>query len=134
KGPHSPVLFYLCGEWTCGPWYLQSVADTAKSLGAAVVGLEHRFYGTSPVLLNGTTAPLSYLTMANALEDAATFERFAWSTGLLPNGRWIVVGASYAGSLAAFYREVHPELVAGSWAESAAVNLIFSSTCYDSTA
>src|SRR5678816_2693084 len=44
KDASSPVIFYLCGEAACSPWYALTMADTAKALGAAVVVLEHRYY------------------------------------------------------------------------------------------
>ena len=65
---------------------------------------------------------MKYLTIHNALEDAAAFEDFARAK--LPlTGKWIAVGGSYPGMLAAFYREKHPELVVGAWASSAPVDV-----------
>src|SRR5262249_8093498 len=114
-GADSPVLFYLCGEAPCDPWYATTMADAAKALGAAVVVLEHRYYGLSVPYPLLTLEHMQYLTIHNALEDAAAFEMFA-KANLPLKGKWIAVGGSYPGMLAAFYREKHPEQVVGAWA------------------
>jgi pimeloyl-ACP methyl ester carboxylesterase len=133
RGPDSPVLFYLCGEAPCSPWYASSMADAAKALNAAVVVLEHRYYGTSLPYPDLTLDHMKYLTIHNALEDAAAFERYA-RANLPLKGKWIVVGGSYPGMLAAFYREKHPELVVGAWASSAPINVALSFWGYDAIA
>src|SRR5579859_7204060 len=76
-GPNSPVLFHLCGEGPCDPIYAVLLADSAQALGAAVVVLEHRYYGQSAPFSELTFDNLRYLTIHNALEDAAAFERWA---------------------------------------------------------
>jgi hypothetical protein len=134
SGPRAPVIFYFCGEAPCSAKYVQSMADEAKSLGAAVIGLEHRYYGESvPLGTPLTLATMKYLTIDNALEDAAAF--IAWAKGnlLLPSGKWLAAGGSYPGMLAAYFREKHPELVAGAWASSAPVNVQLSFAGYDMT-
>jgi pimeloyl-ACP methyl ester carboxylesterase len=133
KSDDSPVIFYFCGEAPCDPYYVQSMADAAMSLNASVVALEHRYYGTSLPYPDETLAHMKYLTIHNALEDAAAFQQ--WATQILPlKGKWIAVGGSYPGMLAAFYREKHPELVVGAWASSAPVNVQESFSGYDAIA
>jgi hypothetical protein len=134
KDASSPVLLYMCGEWTCsGDEGRDSVADTAKLLGAAVVVLEHRYYGESVPFSELTLANMKFLTIHNALEDTATFQRYAMAN--LPlKGKWISVGGSYAGMLAAYYRERHPELVVGAWGSSAPINVQLSFWGYDAIA
>jgi hypothetical protein len=132
-GPQSPVIFYFCGEAPCDPAYVTSMADTAKALNASVVALEHRYYGQSVPFANLTLENMKYLTVHNALEDAAAFQRFA-KQNLPLTGPWIAVGGSYAGMLAAFYRTKHPELVVGAWASSAPVNVQLSFWGYDAIA
>ena len=131
SGPDAPVIFYFCGEAPCSAKYVQSMADVAKSLGAAVVGLEHRYYGESMPFSPLTLDNMKYLTIQNALEDAAAFITFAKANLLLPHGKWLAAGGSYPGMLAAFFREKHPELVAGAWASSAPVNTQLSFPGYD---
>jgi hypothetical protein len=74
---------------------------------------------------------MKYLTIHNALEDAATFIGWAKENLLLPKGKWMAVGGSYPGMLAAFFRETHPEIVSGAWASSAPVNVQLSFGGYD---
>ena len=129
----SPVLFYFCGEAPCDPFYATTMADAAMALGASVVVLEHRYYGQSKPFVDETLDHMKYLTIHNALEDAASFER--WARDNLPlKGKWLAVGGSYPGMLAAFYREKHPELVVGAWASSAPVNVQLSFSGYDAIA
>ena len=135
KGPDSPVLFYFCGEAACDPWYGTTVGDSARTLGAAIVVLEHRYYGTSIPFGVPNVDQMKYLTIHNALEDAAAFQKFAIDKfGLNDHGKWIAVGGSYPGMLAAFYRLKHPELVAGAWASSAPIGVVKSFPGYDALA
>ncbi|MFT3693365.1 MAG: S28 family serine protease [Kofleriaceae bacterium] len=128
--PNAPVLFYFCGEAACDPGYALTMADAAYSLNAAVVVLEHRYYGESKPYPDYTLDHMKYLTIHNALEDGAAFETYA-KTNLPLAGKWIAVGGSYPGMLAAFYRETHPELVVGAWASSAPVQVTQAFSGYD---
>jgi pimeloyl-ACP methyl ester carboxylesterase len=129
-GPDSPVLFEFCGEAACSAGELGYVSDVAKVLHASIVALEHRYYGESSPFADLSLEHMKYLTVHNALEDAAAFEAFA-KASLPLAGKWIAVGGSYSGMLAAFYRQKHPELVAGAWASSAPVNIQKSFAGYD---
>jgi pimeloyl-ACP methyl ester carboxylesterase len=133
KSENAPVLFYFCGEAPCDPAYALTMADAAMALDASVVVLEHRYYGESKPYPDETPDHMKLLTIHNALEDGATFEAFA-KTSLPLKGKWIAVGGSYPGMLAAFYREKHPDLVAGAWASSAPVNVSLAFSGYDAIA
>jgi pimeloyl-ACP methyl ester carboxylesterase len=117
----APVLFVICGEATCGGANSSDYVNLlAKRIGAHRVALEHRYYGYSQPFRTLDSQHLTYLSTAQALEDLADFQRYAMGTlGL--RGKWIALGGSYPGSLSAFYRLKHPELVAGSLASSAPV-------------
>ena len=130
SGPDAPVILYIEGEAEASPDDAAYLADSAKSLGAAIVILEHRYYGESNPFPTKTLAQMKYLTIHNALEDLAAFETWA-KTNLPLSGKWVSVGGSYAGALSAFYRETHPELVVGAWASSSPVDLIKSFWGYD---
>jgi hypothetical protein len=133
NGPDSPTLLYLCGEQDCDDSFMTRLADSAKSLHASVALLEHRYYGQSKPFMPATLDDLKYLSIHNALEDIASFEAYAKST--LPlTGKWIVVGGSYAGMLAAFFRQKHPELVVGAWSSSAPVSVQETFWGYDAVA
>ena len=121
-GPTSPVLFNFCGEAECSDRYVDFLSDVAKVLHASIVALEHRYYGPSKPFEDLTVEHMKYLTVHNALEDAAAFETYA-KASLPLSGKWIAVGGSYSGMLSAFYRLKHPEAVVGAWASSAPVNI-----------
>jgi pimeloyl-ACP methyl ester carboxylesterase len=123
KGPNSPVIFSLCGEGPCSPSDATGIPEIntlAQKYGAYRVSLEHRYYGTSQPFNNLESQNLVYLSMDQAIEDLAYFQRSLQSAMKL-TGKWIVVGGSYSGELSAFYRLKHPELVVGSLASSAPV-------------
>lgn len=117
----APVIYYLCGESTCeGATGVDLVNQIAKKYGAHRVALEHRYYGYSQPFATLESKNLKYLTMKQAIEDFANFQRYAQEQlGL--QGKWISVGGSYPGELSAFYRMKHPELVVGALASSAPV-------------
>jgi pimeloyl-ACP methyl ester carboxylesterase len=121
SNPNAPVIYYLCGEGTCEGAASTPFTNTlAQRYHAHLVALEHRYYGYSQPFSSLTTANLQFLSMDQAIEDLAEFQKYARDQlGL--KGKWIVVGGSYAGALSAFYRLKHPELVVGSLASSAPV-------------
>ncbi len=117
----SPVLFYICGESTCeGPSDTPVLNRLARKYKAHRVALEHRFYGDSQPFDSLSSENLRYLSMGQALEDLAHFQRYA-QAALKLQGKWIAIGGSYPGELSAFYRMKHPELVVGALASSAPV-------------
>ena len=129
----SPTILYICGEGPCSIAEGVSVADTARGLGAAVLIVEHRYYGESLPFATPKVGDMKYLNIHNALEDLAAIQKsVAREQGI--EGKWISAGGSYAGMLAAFYRLKHPELVAGAWASSAPVNVVKKFTGYDARA
>ena len=121
RDQNSPVIFYICGESTCeGATSTSLVNQLARKYHAHRVALEHRYYGYSQPFSELTTGNLQFLSVAQAIEDLADFQRWA-QVKLNLRGKWISVGGSYPGELSAFYRLRHPELVAGALASSAPV-------------
>lgn len=117
----SPVFYIICGEWNCAGTGSYGYAEgLAKKMKAHLIALEHRYYGESLPMTNLTTENLKHLNLDAAIEDLATFQRSMMNEEGL-KGKWVSFGGSYAGTLAAFYRLKHPELVAGSLASSAPV-------------
>ncbi len=116
----APVLLYICGEAECSGSYLQSIANHAKKLGARLATLEHRYYGKSQPFDNLETKNLKYLSTRQALEDLVTFKKYA-SENLGFTGKWIAVGGSYAGILAAYIRSQYPNEFVGALSSSGPV-------------
>jgi pimeloyl-ACP methyl ester carboxylesterase len=117
-GNNAPVLLHLCGEWECGPDAAATLADRAQKLGAIVVALEHRYYGQSTPTTKQTLKDLKYLRTDLALQDIRglqthLIEKRGWTNN------WIVLGVSYAGTLATYFRIFYPERVVGAVASSA---------------
>lgn len=121
KEANAPVFLYICGESACSKRALNgAIRNYARKHHAKLVALEHRYYGESLPQSTFSTADLSYLTTEAALEDLAYFQqnisqRTNWQ------GKWVAFGGSYPGSLSAYYRLKHPELVVGALASSAPV-------------
>lgn len=117
----SPVFYIICGEWNCAGTGSYGYAEgLAKKMKAHIIALEHRFYGESLPTSHLSTENLQQLNLDAAIEDLANFQRsMIKEEGL--TGKWVAFGGSYAGTLAAFYRLKHPELIAGALASSAPV-------------
>lgn len=129
SGEAAPVIYFLCGEARCSP--ASGFASTlASELGAHVVTLEHRFYGDSIPTDTYSAQDLNFLSTDQALADFAEFQKYAQKEWKM-TGKWIAIGGSYPGSLAAYYRLNHPELVIGSLASSAPVQAKASFEEYD---
>mmetsp|Transcript_35396 Transcript_35396/g.100220 ORF Transcript_35396/g.100220 Transcript_35396/m.100220 type:complete len:536 (-) Transcript_35396:160-1767(-) len=151
--PGGPAILSMGGEGrasgVAGGW----VEELARSLGAAQVALEHRFYGDSMPTSCGTDSScrlglqhLPYLTVQQALADAAAVLRLVDSSlssspQLLSrhsdkgNGAdlpWIAVGGSYSGALSAWFRQTYPLLVVGALSSSGVVDAILDYTDFDS--
>jgi pimeloyl-ACP methyl ester carboxylesterase len=128
----APVIYYQCGEGNCLDSYpIPPAIDTyASKLGAAIVILEHRYYGKSQPFDQMTGDNLKYLTYEQALEDFAVFQRYV-TKQMSFNGKWIFAGGSYSGALSAYYRLKHPELVVGALSSSGVVKTETSFEDYD---
>ncbi|XP_019768322.1 putative serine protease K12H4.7 [Dendroctonus ponderosae] len=120
------VFLMLGGEWeatsrwlTYGTWI-----ETAKHYGALLMYLEHRYYGQSQPFSDLSTENMQYLSSHQALADAAAFIEGMNDQYNLTDANWIVFGASYAGTLAAWLRHKYPHLVAGAMSSSAPLNAI----------
>ena len=121
-GPNSPVILYICGEAACTDKQLTkgAILAYAAKLHAVLVTLEHRYYGKSQPHGTLSAPDLKELTTTLALQDLATFQKYATEKHSL-RGKWVVVGGSYAGSLSAYYRQTYPQLVVGSLSSSGPV-------------
>ncbi|KAM7524095.1 hypothetical protein LguiA_013997 [Lonicera macranthoides] len=98
----------------------------AKKFGAAVVSLEHRYYGKSSPFKSLTTENLKFLSSKQAL--GALNLKLNRSNAENP---WFVFGVSYPGALSAWFRLKFPHLTCGSLASSAVVLAVYNFTEFD---
>ncbi|GLT39214.1 hypothetical protein SLA2020_134200 [Shorea laevis] len=137
--PDGPIFLTLCGEYTCNGIPNDYLSVLAKKFGAAVVSLEHRYYGKSSPFKSMTTENLRYLSSKQALFDLAVFRQwYQESLNLKLNRRsveienpWFVFGVSYPGALSAWFRLKFPHLTCGSLASSAVVLAVYNYTEFD---
>ncbi|KAL8266067.1 hypothetical protein R6Q59_003411 [Mikania micrantha] len=135
--PDGPIFLVICGESACGGISNDYVTVLAKKFGAAVVSLEHRYYGKSSPFKLLTTENLRFLSSKQALFDLAAFRQFYQKSLNLKLNRtnienpWFVFGISYAGALSAWFRLKFPHLTCGSLASSGVVNAILDFYQYD---
>lgn len=133
----GPIFLKICGESACNGIPNDYISVLAKKFGAAVVSLEHRYYGKSSPFNSLTTENLKYLSSKQALFDLAVFRQYYQeSLNLKLNrsnveNRWFVFGVSYSGALSAWFRLKFPHLTCGSLASSAVVQAIYNFTEFD---
>ncbi|XP_021662228.2 probable serine protease EDA2 isoform X2 [Hevea brasiliensis] len=135
--PDGPIFLNICGESSCNGIANDYLSVLAKKFGAAVVSLEHRYYGKSTPFKSTKTKNLRYLSSKQALFDLAIFrQHYQESLNLKLNrtnveNPWFVFGISYAGALSAWFRLKFPHLTCGSLASSAVVLAVYNFTEFD---
>ncbi|VUC25047.1 unnamed protein product [Clonostachys rosea] len=120
NGPGSPVVLVNSGERSAEGTDRVYLSDAllpglfARELGAAVILMEHRYWGRSSPFGTLTTENLKYLTLDNSLKDIVNFAQ-TWVPDFDPSGRsspqrapWIYTGGSYAGALASWLASLYP--------------------------
>lgn len=137
RSPDGPIFLRICGEESCNGIPNDYLSVLAKKFGAAVVTLEHRYYGRSSPFKSHTTENLKYLSSKQALFDLAVFRQYyqdslnqKLSRSKVENP-WFVFGVSYAGALSAWFRLKFPHLTCGSLASSAVVLAVYNFTEFD---
>ncbi|MBA0770062.1 hypothetical protein Gotri_018740 [Gossypium trilobum] len=137
QAPDGPIFLKICGESSCNGISNDYLGVLAKKFGAAVVSLEHRYYGKSSPFKSHTTENLKYLSSKQALFDLAVFRQWYQESLNLKRNRtgaensWFVFGVSYSGALSAWFRLKFPHLTCGSLASSAVVHAVYNYTDYD---
>ncbi|XP_024540567.1 probable serine protease EDA2 [Selaginella moellendorffii] len=134
--PNGPVFLKICPEGPCVGIQNDYSAVLAKRFGAAIVSLEHRYYGQSSPFKTHATENLIYLSSKQALFDLAAFREYYQDlinhrTNSTSDNPWIVIGWSYAGALSAWFKLKFPHLAVGSVASSGIVQAIFEFTKLD---
>eukprot|EP00804_Cyclotella_cryptica_P001729 CCRYP_009090-RA/>CCRYP_009090-RA protein AED:0.07 eAED:0.07 QI:0/-1/0/1/-1/1/1/0/558 len=136
KGPGSPIFVIIGGEGALdhGMLYPFVTEHLAPRFGAAVIEIEHRFYGPyRPIMGREATVQelLELLTPQQAMADMVRLTKhFKDELNCLDYGRTpdkycpvITVGGSYPGFLSAMFRLVYPDFVDISYASSAPLKL-----------
>ncbi|XP_061345634.1 probable serine protease EDA2 isoform X2 [Gastrolobium bilobum] len=137
RAPDGPIFLVICGESSCNGIKNDYISVLAKKFQAAVVSLEHRYYGKSSPFKALTTENLRYLSSKQALFDLAIFrQNYQDSLNAKLNrtkseNPWFVFGVSYSGALSAWFRLKFPHLSCGSLASSAVVLAIYNFTEFD---
>ena len=128
----SPVFLYLGGEWEESGGTLEYGSNVmsvwAKTFGGLMVDIQHRYYNGVPAVEDGNPAGIEYLSSEQAIADVAAVVAHLNSfyavnrsaTGL----KWIHMGGSYAGNMAAYYRLKYPHLSVGAFAISGPVEAV----------
>lgn len=137
RSPNGPIFLRICGESECRGIPNDYLGVLAKNFGAAVVSLEHRYYGKSSPFKSLATKNLRYLSSKQALFDLAVFRQFYQETLNAKLNRsqvensWFFFGVSYPGALSAWFRLKFPHLTCGSLASSAVVQAVYNFTDFD---
>ena len=131
KGAGHPIFMVVGGEGAMddGFFYPFVTEVLAKRFSAAVLQIEHRFYGPYVPIANATNSQLEkLLTPSQAMADMVKLTRHVRDTeltGCSPDRDSphycpvITVGGSYPGFLSAMFRIVHGDFVDISYASSA---------------
>ncbi|KAK1272901.1 putative serine protease EDA2 [Acorus gramineus] len=134
---NGPVFLKICGESSCNGISNDYITVLAKKFGAAVVSLEHRYYGKSSPFKSLATENLKYLSSKQALFDLAIFRQYYQDTMNAKlnvskvDNPWFVFGVSYSGAMSAWFRLKFPHLTCGSLASSAVVLAVYNFTDFD---
>jgi hypothetical protein len=144
QGPGSPIFLIVGGEGALdsGMLYPFVTEHLAPRFGAAVIEIEHRFYGPyQPIMGREATVEelLELLTPQQAMADMVQLTKhFKEELGCSEYTRnsekycpVISVGGSYPGFLSAMFRLAYPDFVDISYASSAPLKLYDQSTKQD---
>jgi hypothetical protein len=132
----GPVVFITPGEDAAAPYYtfltsLDAITGVlASEIGAAIVVMEHRYWGMSSPFEDLTTENLKYLTLKNSIADFTNFAKNAKlpfdanGTSTADNAPWVMMGGSYSGALSAWTATTLPGVFWAYHASSAPVESI----------
>ncbi|RDX79805.1 Lysosomal Pro-X carboxypeptidase, partial [Mucuna pruriens] len=124
----APIFAYLGAEAPIdnSPNTIGFLSDNAASFDALLVYIEHRYYGKSvpfgsreEAFKNATT--IGYFNSAQALADYAAILKHIKKTLHAQNSPVIVIGGSYGGLLASWFRLKYPHMAIGALASSAPI-------------
>ncbi|CAD5235288.1 unnamed protein product [Bursaphelenchus xylophilus] len=117
------IFLTLGGEQDTSDWRMCHDNYThmiiAQENNAMVVQLQHRFFGRNKGLRDTSVSMLQFLTVEQAIEDTVAFIQGFNELEGFTNPKWVLLGMSYSGTLAAYLRMTHPEFSQGAIASSA---------------
>ena len=130
NGPGYPIFVIIGGEGATddGFFYPFITEHLAPHFGAAVLQIEHRFYGPHVPVVNATNHQLLHLlTVPQALADMVRLTQHVRTHHLDCSPERtsvhycpvITVGGSYPGALSAWLRMVYPDFIDAAYAASA---------------
>ena len=100
--------------------FKDSFEEFATRHGAAMMSIEHRYFGWNEFFSGQNVTNLEWLTTSQALRDVLSFIielKRSWNL----NGPWVAFGCSYAGTLTAWLKKSYPNSVAGAVSSSAPI-------------
>ncbi|KHN87475.1 Putative serine protease K12H4.7 [Toxocara canis] len=123
QSPNGPIFLIIGGEGAADRNWLanQGLPHVllADRMNASIYLLEHRFYGNSRPTKDLSKQSLKYLNARQAVQDIEAFVDHVNKREGLRDPKWIAVGGSYSGSLAAWSREKSPRKIRAAVASSA---------------
>ncbi|KAG5976032.1 hypothetical protein E4U55_007511 [Claviceps digitariae] len=116
-GPGAPVVLVTPQEGEGWDGFIKNFTQNGmfgKTNGAAVVTLEHRYFGHSSPYANLTTQNLQHLNLDNAMQDLIYFAKnvvFPFDpkrTSSPDKAPWVLTGCSYAAAVTAWIQRLAP--------------------------
>ncbi|KAI9209079.1 peptidase S28 [Polychytrium aggregatum] len=122
--PGGPVWLFVGGEVPLdGGWVTSTgmvLFTLANKTNGIMAAIEHRYYGDSMPFPDYSTKNMAYLSSHQAIEDIVAFVKNFTATHNLPScTKWIPVSGSYPGDLAAWLRELYPDIFWAAYSSSA---------------
>lgn len=118
----NEALLYIPGEGPGKSSPQGFVAVYGHERRMALFALENRYYGESlPTPLENRVALKQFFSVDDALDDLRTFQLYVEATILRRKVKWLVVGGSYAGALAVWFKVKYPNAALAVWSSSGVV-------------
>ncbi|KAF4668421.1 Thymus-specific serine protease [Perkinsus chesapeaki] len=134
--PSKPLLFIYIGDVISRGIIGYEVTIPAQTLKAAMVALEHRYFGDSkPTPVVSAKKLKKLLTISQTLQDIRSFASYI--TRVLRSAapmKIVLFGDSYTGSLASWARQLYPDLFIGAVASSSPFDIKVAYNDYNSVA
>lgn len=121
----STLILFLGGRAPIRSYNIESniLTSLAKETESLIIGLEHRCFGASKPPGGLVPDQLRFCTIEQALADIDDFLQYANSKLCTDVCRTVIVGSSYSGALATWFRVRYPQSSAGAWASSAPLEM-----------